>query len=98
MIEQNGLVEKFYAGADLVVYDAQYTAEEYPSKIGWGHSAMQDVIATCGRSGVKQLALMHHDPDRTDAQLDSLAETFCGKKSPPNMHAFFAREGMEIEL
>lgn len=96
--EQNRLVEKFYAGADLVVYDAQYTAEEYPIKIGWGHSAMEEVIASCGRNGVKQLAMMHHDPDRTDAQLDSLTEILCDAKSPRGMQAYFAREGMEIEL
>lgn len=97
-IGENKLVEKFYAGADLVVYDAQYTAQEYPSKIGWGHSAMQDVIASCGRNGVKQLAMTHHDPDRTDAQLDALTDIFCDRNSPQGMHAFFAREGMEIEL
>jgi phosphoribosyl 1,2-cyclic phosphodiesterase len=98
VIEQNRLVEKFYAGADLVVYDAQYTAKEYPLKIGWGHSAMQDVVASCGRNGVRQLAMMHHDPDRTDAQLDALSEIVCDTRNPRGMQAFFAREGMEIEL
>jgi phosphoribosyl 1,2-cyclic phosphodiesterase len=98
VIEQNSLVEKFFAGADLAVFDAQYTAKEYPTKIGWGHSAMEEVIAACERNGVKQLAMMHHDPDRTDAQLDALSKKLCEAKGAKGMKAFFAREGMEIEL
>jgi len=98
VIEQNRLVEKFYEGVDLAVFDAQYTAAEYPAKIGWGHSAMQDVIASCERNGVKQLAMMHHDPERTDAQLDALSKKLCEAKGAKGMKAFFAREGMEIEL
>jgi phosphoribosyl 1,2-cyclic phosphodiesterase len=98
VIEQNCLVEKFFAGADLVIHDAQYTAKEYPAKIGWGHSAMQDVIASCERNEVKRLAMMHHDPERTDAQLDALSKTLCAAKSSSGMRTIFAREGMEIEL
>jgi phosphoribosyl 1,2-cyclic phosphodiesterase len=96
--EQNRLVESFYAGADLVIHDAQYTCQEYASKIGWGHYPMEDAIATCRRNGVKRLALMHHDPDRTDAQLDALAQGFNAADGPDGTDAFFAREGMALEL
>jgi phosphoribosyl 1,2-cyclic phosphodiesterase len=98
VIEQNSLVEKFYAGADLVIHDAQYTRKEYASKIGWGHYAIEDAIDACGRNGVKRLALMHHDPDRTDAQLDALAQGFNTEAGQDDMDAFFARDGMVLEL
>lgn len=97
--EQNRLVERFYAGADLVVHDAQYTLEEYlTNRIGWGHSAMEEVIEAAGQNQVQNLALSHHDPDRTDAQLDALAAMLCTPGAGKATNAFFAREGMEIEL
>lgn len=55
--------------ADLLLHDAQYTAEEYKSKMGWGHSSMEDAIQFAQLTGVKHLLLTHHDPMHTDAQL-----------------------------
>ena len=97
-IEQNKAVEQFFAGADLLIYDAQYTAAEYGARLNWGHTAMEYAIEAANRAGVKRLALFHHDPDRTDATLDELAEIYCqpGKYGPTEV--FFAREGMEIEF
>ena len=34
----------FLRGADLVIHDAQYTAREYPAKIGWGHSPVEYAV------------------------------------------------------
>jgi phosphoribosyl 1,2-cyclic phosphodiesterase len=95
--EQNRLVETFCAGADLVIHDAQYTREEYRSaKEGWGHSAMEDVVESCGRGGVKRLALIHHDPDRSDDQLDELGARICPQGE--GMEVIFAREGMVVKV
>ncbi len=97
--EQNKSVENFIAGADLLVYDTQYTMEEYESsKAGWGHSSFEYAIAAANRAGVKSMAFFHHEPLRTDAQIDELAEFYCepGKYGPTR--TFFAREEMEIEL
>jgi len=93
------LVEQFYAGADLAICDAQYTADEYRAvKSGRGHSAMEEVVAACRRNDVKRLALTHHDPDRTDEQIDALAATICEKTATGDMQVFFAREGLEVNL
>lgn len=62
----------FLADADLVIHDAQYTAEEYPQKIGWGHSTVEYALAVCRAAGVKKLALTHHDPARDDAAIDRI--------------------------
>ncbi len=97
--EQNLALEEFYRGADLLVHDAQYTAREYENgKIGWGHSPLEHVIACARRSRVKTLALFHHDPERTDAQLDAMTETYCTDADGDGPRIFFAREGMEIQL
>jgi phosphoribosyl 1,2-cyclic phosphodiesterase len=65
-------LEKLAAGADILIYDAQYTPEEYPSKVGWGHSTWEAGADLARAAGVPQLVLFHHDPMRTDAQLDAL--------------------------
>ncbi len=53
-------------GADVLIYDAQYTPEEYQSKVGWGHSTYVAGAEVAKSAGVKQLVLFHHDPQRTD--------------------------------
>lgn len=60
------------SGADLLLHDAQYTADEYAGKVGWGHSAMQDALTYGALTDVKSMLLMHHDPVHSDAQLDAM--------------------------
>lgn len=96
--EQNAAVEQFFAGADLLVHDAQYTIEEYRSKFtGWGHSSIEHALAAAGRAGVKATALFHHDPARSDQQIDELTGRY-QLSSLREPEVFFAREGMEIEF
>ncbi|MBI4657450.1 MAG: MBL fold metallo-hydrolase [Verrucomicrobia bacterium] len=97
--EQNEALEKFFAGADLLIYDAQYTQEEYaPTKLGWGHTPIEYACEAAARAGVKALALFHHDPMRTDQQLDTLAEKYCHAGKYGDVDVFFASEGREIAL
>jgi phosphoribosyl 1,2-cyclic phosphodiesterase len=92
-------ISDFYSGTDILIHDAQYTAHEYASgRVGWGHSPMDQVVADADKSGVKHLTLFHHDPFRTDAQLDHLAERFCTREKAVGTRVILAREGMEIEV
>lgn len=59
-------------GADVLIYDAQYTPEEYPGKVGWGHSTWTAGAELARAANVGQLVLFHHDPRRTDTQLAEL--------------------------
>jgi len=65
-----GLIE----GADLVIYDSTYTEEEFPSKIGWGHSTWNEGVKLCKMAGAKRLGIFHHDPDHDDVFMDKLAD------------------------
>lgn len=65
---------QFLANADFVIHDAQYTAAEYDKRIGWGHSTMEYVVDLAARADVKHLVLFHHDPNRTDGELDQIVE------------------------
>jgi phosphoribosyl 1,2-cyclic phosphodiesterase len=97
--EENQRLETFFADADLLVHDTQYTQAEYEtSRLGWGHSSYEYAVAAATRSKVKRLALFHHEPGRTDAELDRLAEVYCRPDQTDDTAIFFAREGMEIEL
>jgi len=58
--------------ADVLIHDAMYTNEEYPTRIGWGHSACRHVLQIARRAQVKKLFLFHHDPDHSDAFLDQV--------------------------
>lgn len=81
-------------GADLVVYDSTYTDDEFPKKIGWGHSTWQEGIRLCKAGGVKRLAIFHHDPDHTDEFMDRVDDDARHTWDK----AFVAREGMVIPL
>ena len=97
--EENEKLEEFYKGADLLVYDAQYTQEEYrATKVGWGHSSIEYAISAAKKNGVKKLILFHHEPLYSDAKLDALTEKLLTDENTGGMEVVFAREGMEIEL
>lgn len=96
--EQNQAIEEFFRGADLLVHDSQYTDEEYKARVDWGHSTFEWAIAAANRAGVKKLALFHHDPDRTDEQIDEMAKTYCERGRYGDTEVFFAREGQDITI
>jgi len=81
-------------GADLLVHDAQYTAEELQKRRGWGHSSYDQAMQVAELAGVKQLALTHHDPEHDDEFLLRM-EKLCQERFP---NCVLAREGMEISL
>ena len=62
----------FFKNADLVVADAQYTDEEYQTRRGWGHARFITVVDLAIAARVRQLALFHHDPRHTDADMDAI--------------------------
>ena len=61
--------------ADLLIHDCQYTDEEYPHHVGWGHSALGDTLTFARRVEARNLLLFHHDPMHSDEFLDDLYES-----------------------
>lgn len=97
--EDRNLLE-FIRGVDVLIHDAQYTIEEYKTKLGWGHSFYEFAVEMALQADVKQLVLFHHDPMRPDRQLDALLEKCRARvaKRNKNMTVQAAWEGMEINL
>jgi phosphoribosyl 1,2-cyclic phosphodiesterase len=85
------------ADADVLLHDAQYTTEEYASRKGWGHSSLMDAVRFASVAGAKYLLLSHHDPSRSDSQLEELYDRFRNENHLP-VQTDLAREGMEFEV
>jgi phosphoribosyl 1,2-cyclic phosphodiesterase len=82
-------------GVDVLVHDAQHTAEELPAKASFGHSAAEYALHLAEEAGARRVLLFHHDPNRTDEQLDALVGALAGSASLPVMAA---REGEVLDL
>jgi len=61
-------------GASMLIHDCQYTDQEYPSFVGWGHSPMSDALAFAHRVHAQRVLLFHHDPLHSDEFLDTLGD------------------------
>jgi phosphoribosyl 1,2-cyclic phosphodiesterase/CheY-like chemotaxis protein len=97
---QDGDHAEFLRGADLVLHDAQYTAKEYPAKIGWGHSSVEYAVRIAEHAGVARIALTHHDPLRDDKSLDQMVEDLRAalRSRGSTLEVFAAAEGQSIEV
>ena len=85
-----GLIE----GADFVIYDSTYTDDEFPGRMGWGHSTWQEGVRLCQAAGAKTLAIFHHDPDHEDPFMEELES----EASRMWSGAVVAREHMRFNL
>jgi phosphoribosyl 1,2-cyclic phosphodiesterase len=89
---------RFCGGTDLLIHDAMFTEEEYPSRQGWGHSTFEQTLDLAADAGVKRLLFFHHAPDRTDSALaeivDRMRDRAASRGLSMNMDA--AAEGTEI--
>ncbi len=97
--EENIKLLDFFRGADILVYDSQYTQDEMDrDKLGWGHSSFEFAIESAYGAGVKKLLLTHHDPERTDEELDTLIDFYRRKYSDiySRMDFSLAVEGSEF--
>ena len=81
-------------GVDLLIYDSTYTDEEYPARVGWGHSTWQQAVRLAEAARVGRLALFHHEPDHND-QIMARIEAEAQAALP---RTFAAREGASVVL
>jgi len=98
--QKNARLTDFIRGVDILIADAAYTEQEYPAKKGWGHGTYDSCLALAGKAGAKALYFTHHEPQRSDDELD-LIQDLMRSKFPDStaMPPFFtAYEGLEITL
>ena len=81
-------------GADVMIYDASYTDEEFPARIGWGHSTWQEALRIADAAAVARVVLFHHDPAHDDTAMDRIASA-AAERRPGTL---VAREGLALSL
>ncbi|MCG7983880.1 MAG: MBL fold metallo-hydrolase [Candidatus Thiodiazotropha lotti] len=99
--EQRSRVIDFFRDADVLVIDTAYTDAEYPSRKGWGHGTFASSIEAAREAGVKRVFLTHHEPTRSDADLEAAFDEArkshdVGRERDPQFE--LAREGVMIEV
>ena len=85
---------KLADGVDLLIHDAQYTRQEFPSKAHFGHSTIDYAIELGKRAGAHKVVLYHHDPSRTDDELDALVAV----NQHHSVRVIAASEGLSLDL
>ena len=83
---------------DILIHDAQYLEEDMPDKHGWGHSLVSQACELAIAAKVKHLVLYHHDPERTDKQIDAIEADAKAVLDKHGIKCTAAYEGLELTL
>ena len=91
---------EFLKGVDYLIHDAMYLDNEKERIHGWGHSLISETLQLAADAEVKNLILFHHDPSRTDKQLDTIEKNAKAwmLKHAPDCNVTVAKEGDEYLL
>lgn len=93
-------IDRAMQGVDALIVDCSYTIEEYPSRQGWGHGTFDAALAMALRVGAKALYCTHHEPTRSDDELEAVFAQLMARSAPlPNgFKVYLAYEGLEVDL
>ena len=85
-------------GADLLIHEGQYTPQEFATKANWGHSTIDYAVRVASEAGARRLCLFHHDPWRSDDDLDALVTQAKKALSGATEEVVAAAEGMTLTV
>ncbi len=91
----------FFANADILILDAQYTLNEAIEKHDWGHSSFSLGVDFALSWKIGTLYLFHHEPQYSDKQLYrnlTAARNYARTISSTTLEVHLAEEGMEFRL
>lgn len=96
--EQQASVIEAINGVDVLIADSSYTIEEYPQKVGWGHGTFDSCIELAIAAGVKILYCTHHEPTRSDDDLERAFTAAVARHADAlnGLDVRLAREGDEL--
>ena len=94
--EQTLAILQAIRGVDILIADSSYTMAEYPSKKGWGHGTFDSCIELALAAGAKILYCTHHEPTRSDDDLEKVFSEAVARHDCTNLDVRLAREGDEI--
>ncbi len=93
-------VDQAMAGVDALIVDCSYTRTEYPAKQGWGHGTFDAALDMAARVGAKALYCTHHEPTRSDDELEAVFAEMMARRAPlpEGLSVYLAYEGLEVHL
>lgn len=94
--EQSQSIVEAIRGVDILIADSSYTMAEYPAKKGWGHGTFDSCIELALTAGAKILFCTHHEPTRSDDDLEKVFAEAVARHDCTNLDVRLAREGEEI--
>jgi len=92
--ERHEAALRLASDCDLLLHDAQYTDEELPARGSFGHASAGYAVGLTTVARAKRLLLFHHDPSRTDAEIDKIVEGYRDAPVPVDG----AAQGMDLIL
>ncbi len=98
--QRQSQIDNAMRGVDALIVDCSYTRDEYPAKKGWGHGTFDAALTMAIRVGARALYCTHHEPTRSDEELEAAFADVMGRIGPlPNgLKVVLAYEGLEVEL
>lgn len=96
--EKRAEVVAAMAGVDALIIDSSYTEDEYVYKKGWGHGTFDTSLNLARQAGAGKLLLTHHEPTRTDRQLETIYQAFLDGLNHQGVEIYLAKEGDEYDL
>jgi ribonuclease BN (tRNA processing enzyme) len=90
----NDNLVSFAKNSDLLVHDGQYLESEYPARTGWGHSSVTQALENALKSGTGKTLLTHHDPSRTDSEIQDMYRDLRANTRFKRLKFEFAREDL----
>ena len=100
MEQRQRAIDEAMRGVDALIVDCSYTREEYPAKQGWGHGTFDAALDTAKRVGAKTLYCTHHEPTRSDDELEAVFAEVMARHEPlpAGLKVVLAYEGLEVEV
>ena len=96
--EQTQTIIEAIRGVAVLIADSSYTIEEYPSKKGWGHGTFDSCIELAKAAGAKILYCTHHEPTRSDHDLEKVFAEALARHDCTGLVVRLAREGEELRI
>jgi phosphoribosyl 1,2-cyclic phosphodiesterase len=91
-------VRELVSNVDLLIHDAQYNATDWETKAHWGHSTYDYAMHVARECEVRALALFHHDPSRSDADLAEELAQLQPTASAAGIEVFAAAEKLQVNF
>ena len=91
-------LKRFCENADILIHDAQYNYHDMPLKKEWGHSVFEETVQFAINANVKKLFLFHHDPQRSDSEIDYFVKRSADivEQSNSKLEVFAAYDGLSL--